>query len=825
MTNHWIDIKNADVILIIGANPAENHPVSFYWIAKAKQNGATIVHIDPRYTRTSAQADIFMSIRSGTDIAFLGGMIKYIMDNNLSNMEYIKNHTNASFIVKNTFKLTEELDGVFSGYDEINKTYDKTSWQFEKNVDGTIKKDDTLSNDFTVYQLLKKHYKRYDIESVSKITGIPTDNLERVYRLYSSTGSPNKAGTVLYALGWTQHTTGTQIIRAMGIIQLLLGNIGIAGGGINALRGENNVQGATDHSILYNSLPGYLHTPLDNQDRLSKYLQDNTPSSEEKNSANWWSNYPKYFISLLKELYGDYANDTNEYCYNYLPKLDKGQDGSTTKIFELMEKGDIKGYFSWGSNQAVSEPDLKKIRNTLCNLDWLVAVNLFDNETASFWQSPGFDPKCIQTEVFFLPCCSFIEKKGSITNSGRWAQWRYKAIDPIGETKSDADIINELMYHVMSLYKEEGGIFPEPILQLNWNYGNIDENGKITHVDITKVATSINGQFLKDVTIENKTFKKGDIVPDFTYLLDDGSTSCGNWLYSGSFSEDENKMKKRNNKDSSNIGLYPDWAWAWPLNRRILYNRASVDAYGQPLDETRVVIKWEDGKWIGDIPDGNYPPLKNKDGSENKGFKNVFIMTKEGVGNIFVNNLLDGPFPEHYEPIESPLSFNPIPNNKYRYNPVVHLPVANGSPISFAVNNDNYPYICTIFRVTEHWQSGNMTRNVPWLLELMPVQICEIGTELAELKGIKNGDKIVIESIRGEIEAVAVVTNRLKTLKIMGRVIHQVGTLWCFGWQTPNRDKRIRIDSSNFLTHGITCPNTKTAETKTFMVNIKKIYD
>jgi formate dehydrogenase major subunit len=825
MANHWIDIKNADVILIIGANPAENHPVSFYWIAKAKENGATIVHIDPRYTRTSAQADIYISIRSGTDIAFLGGLIKYIIDNNLSNMEYVKNHTNAAFIVRNTFKLTEELDGVFSGYDELNKTYDKTTWQFEKNSDGTIKKDDTLNNDFTVYQLLKRHYKRYDLKTVSKITGIPPDELESVYRLYSSTGSPNKAGTVLYALGWTQHTTGTQIIRAMAIIQLLLGNMGIAGGGINALRGENNVQGATDHAILYNSLPGYLHIPLDNQNTLSKYLRDNTPSSKEKNSANWWSNYPKYFISLLKELYGDYANDRNEYCYNYLPKLDKGQDGSTTKIFELMEKGEIKGYFSWGSNQAVSEPDSKRIRNALCKLDWLVAVNLFDNETASFWQSPGFDSKSIQTEVFFLPCCSFIEKEGSITNSGRWAQWRYQAINPIGETKSDADIINELMFYVKSLYEKEGGTFPEPILQLNWDYGNIDENGKITYVDTSKVAKAINGHFLNDVIIENKTFKKGALVPDFTYLLDDGSTSCGNWLYSGSFSEDENKMKKRNNKDSSNIGLYSDWAWAWPLNRRILYNRASVDPYGQPLDETRVVIKWEDGRWIGDVPDGNYPPLKNEDGSENKDFKNVFIMNKEGVGNIFVNNLLDGPFPEHYEPIESPFDFNPIPKNKYRYNPAIILPHENNSSEYFAVNNEDYPYICTIFRVTEQWQSGNMTRNVPWLLELMPVQICEIGVELAKIKGIKNGDKITIESIRGKIEAVAVVTNRLKALKIMGKIIHQVGTLWCFGWQTPGKDKSIRIDSSNFLTHGITCPNTKTAETKTFMVNIKKIYD
>ena len=825
MTNHWIDIKNADVVLIIGANPAENHPVSFHWVLKAKEKGATIIHIDPRYTRTSTQADIYMPIRSGTDIALLGGLIKYILDNKLKNAEYVKYYTNASFIIKNTFKLTEELDGVFSGYNELNRDYDKSSWQYETNEDGTIKKDFSLDHEFTVYKLLKRHYKRYDIDTVSRITGIGPDELERFYRLYSSTGNPKKAGTVLYALGWTQHTTGTQIIRTMAIIQLLLGNVGIAGGGINALRGENNVQGSTDHALSYNSLPGYLKLPTDNQETPSAHLEQNTPKTVEKNSANWWSNYPKYFISLLKEFYGDNANMANEFCYNYLPKLDSGQDGTTTKIFELMEKGEIKGYFAWGSNQTVSEPDSNRIRNAFTHLDWLVAVNLFDNETASFWKSPGFNPEDIQTEVFLLPCCSFIEKEGSITNSGRWAQWRYKAIEPLGETKSDADIINELMYHVKTLYEKEVGAFPEPIVQLNWNYGSIDKNGRVINIDTSLVAKSINGYFTIDKEINSKTYKKGSLVPDFTYLSDDGSTGCGNFLYSGSFTEDGNNMAKRNDVDSSNIGLYPDWAWAWPMNRRILYNRASVDIYGNPWNPEKPVIKWVDGKWLGDIPDGNYPPLKNADGSDNEKFKNVFIMNKEGCGNIFVNNLLDGPFPEHYEPIESPLDFNPIPHNKYRYNPVVKIPEHLEKSNYFAINNNNYPYICTIIRVTEHWQTGNMTRYVPWLLELVPSQICEIDTELANLKGIENGDKIIIESTRGSINAIAVVTNRIKPLKIMGKVIHQVGTLWCFGWQTPNNNKILNMDTSNLLTHGIGCPNTKTPETKTFMVNIKKYYD
>jgi len=451
MTNHWIDLKNADVILVMGGNPAENHPISMKWMTRAKENGAKLIVVDPRFTRTAAKADLYAPVRSGTDIAFLGGMIKYILDNNLYQREYVVNYTNAPFLVNEDFKGPGQLDGVFSGYDAKGRTYDKKAWAFQVDDKGAPKKDPTLKDPRCVFQLMKKHYSRYTPDTVSSITGTPKDKLIEVYKLYGSTGKPNRVGTECYAMGWTQHTVGTQNIRAMAIIQLLLGNIGMAGGGINALRGESNVQGSTDHGLLFNTLTGYLPTPSASLIDLKAYIEKYTPKTNDPKSVNWWGNRGKYITSYLKAIYGNAATKENDFGYAWLPKLDEGMNCSWLNLFFKMYQGKFDGFFSWGQNPACSTPAANYVRQAFGKLKWMVTVNLFDNETASFWKGPGMKPEEIQTEVFFLPCCSSVEKEGSITNSGRWAQWRTAAIPPIDQTKPDAEIVNELYYRVKKL--------------------------------------------------------------------------------------------------------------------------------------------------------------------------------------------------------------------------------------------------------------------------------------------------------------------------------------------------------------------------------------
>lgn len=423
MTNHWIDIRNSDVILIMGSNAAENHPISFKWVMEAKRRGGKLISVDPRFTRTSAKADIFAPIRSGADIAFLNGMIKYILDNSLYDEFYVKHYTNAPFLVNTDFKMPGDLDGVFSGYDPKKRKYDKSAWKFQADADGVIKKDMTLSDPHSVFQLLKKHVSRYTVEMVEMVTGTPKEKLLEVYKTYASTGTPDRSATIMYAMGWTQHTVGTQIIRTMAMIQLLLGNIGVAGGGVNALRGESNVQGSTDHCLLFHILPGYLKAPRASDADLKTYNEKYTPKTKEPMSANWWGNYPKYSVSLLKAHYGANATKENDFGYSWIPKLDDGQNASWLMLFHEMFNGKFKGFFAWGQNPACSGSNAGKVRNALTRLEWMVNVNLFDNETGSFWRDPGLGlkPEEINTEVFQLPCAASCEKEGSITNSGRWA--------------------------------------------------------------------------------------------------------------------------------------------------------------------------------------------------------------------------------------------------------------------------------------------------------------------------------------------------------------------------------------------------------------------
>jgi len=795
MTNHWTDFQNSDCILIMGSNPASNHPVSFKWITKALEKGATLICVDPRFTQSAAKAHIYAPLRSGTDIAFLGGMIKYILDNNLIQEEYVKDYTNASFLVNPEFTLPGDKGGVFSGLK--GEAYDKTTWSYQVDAKGKIKKDSTLRDPHSVYQLLKKHYDRYTPEMVSR-------------------------GNILYAMGWTQHTVGTQNIRAMSIIQMLLGNMGLAGGGVQALRGESNVQGSTDYGLLFHILPGYLSAPRASDTSLAIYNAKRTPKTQEQNSLNWWKNFPKYSASLLRAFYG--LNAPLEEAYSYLPKVDDGVDYSWLSLFDQMYKGKFTGFFAWGMNPAVSGANIFKVRQAMTKLDWMVNVNLFDNETGDFWRAAGMDPKKIKTEVFILPCAFSFEKEGSITNSGRLMQWRNKAVEPPGEARPDGEIITDLYFHIKDLYEKDGGPGKEALTKLTWNYGDAVIDGRLTQVDIHAVAKEINGFFLEDKVDQGskRAFKKGDPVPSFAFLQDDGSTSSGCWIYCNSYADKGNMAARRGTKDASGIGLHPEWAWSWPMNRRIIYNGASVDRQGKPWNAKRAVITWDGSKWVGDVPDGVGNPGSGRP---------PFIMKPDGVASIFGPGLADGPFPEHYEPLESPLAKNIL-------SPQMHNPVIKrwdkpgvGTEMDVARSADPLlPIVCTTMRVSEHWQSGVLTRWQPWLVEMQPNLFAEMSVQLAKEKGIRNGDQIFIKSARGQAEAIAMVTERFKPFTIDGKIVHQIALPWHFGWATSAtraygvKDKKPEFftfgNAANRLTPTIGDGNTMIPESKAFMVNI-----
>ncbi len=799
MTNHWIDIKNADSILIMGSNAAEHHPISFKWVLQAKDKGASVMHVDPKFSRTSARSDFHVPLRSGTDIAFLGGMINYILKNNKYFKEYVVKYTNAPFIVGKDYSFK---DGVFSGLDPETRLYDKTKWAYENDANGVPKKDETLQDPRCVFQLMGKHYARYDLDTVSKTTGVPQEKLLRVYETYSKTGVGDKAGTVMYALGWTQHTVGVQNIRSAAMIQLLLGNIGIAGGGINALRGEPNVQGSTDHTLLYHIVPGYMAMPHDEWKNLEEYNKANTPVSNDPMSANWWQNKPKYFVSLLKAWYGENGVPENGFGYDYIPKIEKGGDYSYLPLFDKMYHNKIRGGFIIGLNPMQSVPNSNKIRRALDNLEWLVTSELHHSETTDNWHRPGADPKKIKTECFLLPSAHRLEKDGTVTNSGRWLLWHAAAVPPPGEARMFGDMFVPLMNRIIEMYKKDGGALPEAVTKLAWPDKYVPE-------EITKL---INGYFTKDTKVKDKLYKKGQLVPSFTALKDDGSTRSLNWLYAGSYTEEDgNKSKRRDPTQTemqAKIGLYPNWAWCWPVNRRILYNRASVDVNGKPFNAEKAVIEWKDGKWIGDVPDGGWPPMASGKG------KYPFIMHKHGFGQIFGPGRQDGPFPEHYEPVETPVDKNLF--SKQLNSPVYKFTDSDMDRLCKPAD-PKYPVVLTTYSVTEHWCGGGETRNVANLLEAEPQLYVEMSPELAQEKGIKNGDGVIVESIRGKVEAIAMVTVRMRPLKVHGRTIHEIGMPFCFGWTTPGCG-----DSTNRLTPSVADPNTTIPEFKACCVNIRK---
>lgn len=800
MTNHWIDIKNADVVLIIGSNAAEHHPVSFKWIMRAKDNGAALIHVDPKFSRTSARCDYHVPLRSGTDIAFLGGMVNYILESNSYFHDYVVNYTNASFIVGKGYDFK---DGLFSGYDAKTRKYDQSKWGFEKGPDGAPLRDATLKHERCVFNLMKKHYSRYTLKNVSDITGVSEENLLKVYKQFCATGKPDKAGTILYALGWTQHTVGVQNIRCSTLVQLLLGNIGVAGGGINALRGEPNVQGSTDHALLYHVLPGYIGLPLAPWQTLAQFNKANTPVTKIPNSANWWGNRPKYFASLLKGWYGEEAKPENDFCYGLLPKGEPGADYSYMYVMDKMYQGKIKGGFVFGVNPMNSFPNTNKMRKALDNLDWMVCAELHNSETTDNWHRPGVDPKKMKTEVFLLPSAHRVEKAGTISNSGRWLLWFDKAVEPAGEARNFADMFVPLINKLRELYKAEGGKLPEALLKMNWP----------EKYDPEEWTRRINGFFWADTKIGNRLYKKGDLVPAFGNLQADGSTSSLNWLYTGSYTEDEgNKSKRRDPTQTpmqAAIGLYPNWSWCWPVNRRILYNRASVDLNGKPYNPKKAVIEWDGKKWVGDVPDGPWAPQ-----ADTKNGKLAYIMTTDGYAQLYGPGRLDGPFPEHYEPAETPVAQHPF--SKQLSSPVYKFHTSDMDKLAKAAD-PKYPIVLTTYSMTEHWCGGGETRNVPNLLEAEPQLYVEMSPELAKEKGIANGDGVIVESARGRVEAIAMVTVRIRPFKVMGKTVHLIGMPFAYGWTTPKCG-----DSTNRLTIVACDPNTTIPEAKACCVNIRK---
>lgn len=785
MTNHWNDLQHADVLMVIGANPAENHPISFRWIQKALAKGGKLISVDPRYTRTSQMANVYAQLRSGTDIAFIGGIINYILENGLFHKEYVANYTNAANLVVDEFAFE---DGMFSGYNEGTRSYDKSKWAFQTDGEGKELTDPTLEDPRCVFQLLKKHYSRYDVDTVVGTTGTDKATYLEICETYASTGEIGKAGTILYAMGGTQHTVGSQNIRIYALLQLLLGNIGIQGGGVNALRGESNVQGSTDFGLLFHNVPGYMAVPDTGDVTYQGFLDRITPKSGFK------VNFPKFYTSMLKSFYGDSATKENEFGYNYMPKISKGKNYSFLRLFDAMHRKELEGLLLFGSNPVVGGPNSFKQQAALSNLKWMVAVDLFETETASFWQKDdaGADPASIQTEVIFLPACASFEKEGSVTNSGRWMQYRWTGIKPKGDSKADLEIVHMLARRLKELYNNDTNPAAQQIKAMSWDYGESD------HPDIDLVCREINGYY-----VDTKEQMKG-----FADLKDDGSTVCGNWIYSGFYPGDENLAKRRDNTDEG-MGNFLNWSYAWPANRRILYNRASADLNGNPWSEERVGIYWDasQSKWVGhDVPD--FAATK---GPDDPTFNDPFLMQADGKGAIYSTGMNEGPFPEHYEPFENPMqnSFSSV-----QLNPAVQF---GEKEMEAQGDVSKYPIIATTYRLSEHWQSGAMTRNVPWLAELVNYMFVEISEELAREKGIKEKDKVIVSSARGEIEAFAMITKRFKPYKLKGKTVHHIGMPWHFGY------KGIATGATaNRLTPHVGDANSSIPEYKAFLCDVRR---
>jgi formate dehydrogenase major subunit len=809
MTNGWVDIKNADVVLIMGGNAAEAHPCGFKWVTEAMEHRkAKLVVVDPRFTRSAAVADYYAPIRVGTDIAFLGGVINYLIANNKIHMDYVKAYTNAPFLIREDFDFK---DGLFSGYDEAKRSYDRTTWAYQLDKEGHALLDESMENPNCVWQLMKKHFSRYTPEMVQKVCGTPKDQFLKVAEIIGSTSAPDKVLTILYALGWTQHSHGSQNIRTMAMIQLLLGNMGRPGGGVNALRGHANVQGITDMCTFSANLPGYMLAPTDADPTRAEFLAKRTPKALRPNQMNFAQNVAKWHTSLHKAWWGDAATKENDFAYDYMPKRDGAYDIMDT--FERIHQGKINGFVIQGFNPLAAMPNKKKVGGALAKLKYLVVIDPLRTETSEFWKHYGefnnVKAEDIKTEVFRLPSSCFAEDPGTFTSSGRVIQWHWAGQEPPGQAKSDREIIATLFTKLRGMYQAEGGKFPDPILKLTWAYASP------THPSAEELLREVNGRALADVTDPKDPtkvlVKAGEQLPGFAMLRDDGSTTCGNWIYCGVWSQAGNLAARRDPTDPGGMGNNLTWGFAWPANRRTLYNRANTDPKtGQPWDPKRPGIRWTGSAWAGiDVPD-ILPTLGPDSGA------GPFIMTAEGVGRLFaLGGMAEGPFPEHYEPFETPVGRNPMhPDNpKVVSNPVARVFKSDANSFGKA---SEFPYAATTYRLTEHFHFW--TKNVQSNAIVQPSPFVEISDELAKEKGIRNGDMVKVRSNRGEIKAAAVVTKRMSVVECDGKKVHTVGIPIHWGFVGVTRDGFL----ANELTPYVADANSQTPEFKAFLVNIEK---
>ncbi len=826
------DLANADCIIIMGSNMAENHPVCFRFVMKAREQGARIIHIDPRFSRTSALADQYVRIRPGSDIAFLGGLINYVIEQETYFKEYVAAYTNAATLINPEFVDTEDLGGLFSGYDQEKHGYSNATWQYQGqdrppspnmhqqfssmsysqrvgNLGGhwPPPSDATMQDPNCVFQIVKRHFARYTPEMVEEVCGVPQEQFLEVARAISENSGRERTTAFCYAVGWTQHSKGPQIISACALLQLLMGNIGRPGGGIMALRGHASIQGSTDIPTLYDILPGYLSMPntFDQHDTLQGYLDEETPKT------GYWHNLPKFMVSLLKAYYGENATAENEYCYQMLPKI--SSDYSIFPMFMAARDGYLKGMFIMGQNPAVGGMNTGYMREALANLDWLVVRDLFEIESATFWRdspevkSGKLDPRSIKTEVFLMPAAIITEKDGTVTNTQRLLQWHDRVVEPPGDCTTEPWFIHHLYRRLMELYAAEDNPQARQLRALDWSY---PVEGPHDEPVVESVLREINGYTVAD--------RKP--LPAFDACKEDGSTACGCWIYSGVYPEEgKNLARSRVSDDRYSLG----WGFAWPANRRVLYNRASADPDGRPWSERKKLVWWDqaEGRWTGyDIPDfpvkkaPNTPAKPDGTGMDALSGADPFIMMGDGKGWLFApGGLRDGPLPTHYEPMESP-----VVNALYRQdaNPSAKYWPKAGNRLA-KLQDPAYPYAVTTYRLTEHHTAGGMSRWIPWLAELQPTFFAEISPRLAAEAGVNNGDWVVVSTPRAEIEARALVTERMQPLRIGKQTIETVGLPYHWGYAGI-----VKGDAANDLVSLVGDPNVSIEEAKAFTCNLRK---
>jgi formate dehydrogenase major subunit len=824
----------------MGSNMAENHPVGFQWVMEAKLRGAKLIHVDPRFTRTSAVADLHVPIRAGSDIAFLGGIVNYILEHGRFFEEYVRHYTNATTIVSDDFRDTEDLDGLFSGYDPQSGTYDISSWQYKgmevfssagKREQGALlgeqshyarvglehgnppELDPTMQHPRCVFQLLKRHFSRYTPEMVQRICGVPEERLIEVAEALCQNSGRERTSAFCYAVGWTQHTVGVQYIRTAAIIQLLLGNIGRPGGGIMALRGHASIQGSTDIPTLYNILPGYLPMPHPHaHENLEEYVRLNSAAS------GFWGHMEAYTVSLLKAWYGEHATAENDYCFDHIPRI-TGDHSIYPTVLGMLD-GKVEGFFLWGENPAVGSAASKLHRLAMANLKWLVVRDLQEIESACFWrEGPEIDSgelvcEEIGTEVFFLPAAAHVEKSGSFTNTQRLLQWHHKAVEPPGEVRSDL----WFMYHLGRRIREKLAGSNDPkdraILELTWDYPT---EGEIREPSAEAVLREINGWD-----------GEGQPLSGYTSLKADGSTACGCWIYCGCYADGVNQTARRK-PGSEQDWVAAQWGWAWPMNRRIIYNRASADPQGRPWSERKRYVWWDEerGEWTGhDVPDfkvtmrPDYVPEEGASAEDALRGDEPFVMQADGRGWLFVpSGLADGPFPTHYEPHESPVANLLYGHQSSPARQVEHHPLDPYNPSAGAAHADVFPYLATTYRLTEHHTAGGMTRSVPHLAELQPEMFCEVSPALAAERGLRHGEWATIVTARAAIEARVLVTERIRPLRVASdppRTIHQVGLPYHWGFRGIATG-----DAANDLFHLALDPNVHIQEVKAITCDIR----